>query len=160
MHRSGCRASRRRTYGTRSATWERLSTASRAFSPRHATSAKPGTASAWKSVDIAAIVSAVRGWAANDLQGVRVQELVEEPIVAHADRRLLGQIVLNLVTNAAHAARLLPSPRVRLHVYGSVDAAILSVRDNGPGVPPEESATGSSSRSSRRAGAGAARDLG
>lgn len=88
-------------------------------------------------VDLAAVVRDVRRWAATEIRGVDIQELVEEPLVAQADPRLLRQIVLNLVTNAAHAARQLPSPRVRLHVYASGDAAILSVRDNGPGVPPE-----------------------
>jgi C4-dicarboxylate-specific signal transduction histidine kinase len=59
--------------------------------------------------------------------------LIEEPLVALADPWLLGQVLLNLVANAAHAARQLPSPRVRLHVYGSRETAIVSVRDNGPG---------------------------
>jgi signal transduction histidine kinase len=88
-------------------------------------------------VDLVSIVREVRRWAAGELEGVDVQELIDEPIVARADPRLLGQIVLNLVTNAAHAARQLPSPRVRMHVYGSEDTAIVSVRDNGPGVPAE-----------------------
>jgi len=88
-------------------------------------------------VDLASVVRDVRRWATDELEGVEVEELIDEPIVARADPRLLSQIVLNLVTNAAHAARQLPSPRVRLHVYGSNETAIVSVRDNGPGVPPE-----------------------
>ena len=84
-----------------------------------------------------AVVHDARRWAAGELHGIAVQELIDGPFIARADQRLLGQIVLNLVTNAAHAARQLPSPRVRFHVYGSEDIAILSVRDNGPGVPPE-----------------------
>lgn len=86
-------------------------------------------------VDLAAIVREVRQWAEKDLRGIEVQELIEGAVIARADRRLVGQIVLNLVTNAAQAARQLPSPRVRLHAYGSGDRAIVSVRDNGPGVP-------------------------
>jgi signal transduction histidine kinase len=47
---------------------------------------------------------------------------------------MLGQLVLNLTTNAAQAARALPSPRVRYHVYPSAGRVVLSVRDNGPGI--------------------------
>jgi signal transduction histidine kinase len=88
-------------------------------------------------VDLASVVRDVRRWATDDLEGVEVEELMDEPVVARADPQLLSQIVLNLVTNAAHAARQLPSPRVRLHVYGSNETAVVSVRDNGPGVPSE-----------------------
>jgi signal transduction histidine kinase len=88
-------------------------------------------------VDLALLVGDVRRWAVHELVGVEVQDLIDEPIVARADPRLLRQIVLNLVTNAANAVRPLPSPRVRLHVYGSNETAIFSVRDNGPGIPPE-----------------------
>jgi signal transduction histidine kinase len=88
-------------------------------------------------VDLASVVRDVRRWAANELEGVAFQEVVEEPIVAHADPWLLTQIMLNLLANAAHAARQLPSPRVRLHLYSSNETAIVSVRDNGPGVPLE-----------------------
>jgi signal transduction histidine kinase len=88
-------------------------------------------------VDLTLLVGDVRRWATNELEGVEVQELIDEPIAARADLLLLRQIVLNLVTNAAHAVRQLPSPRVRLHVYGSNETAVLSVRDNGPGISPE-----------------------
>jgi signal transduction histidine kinase len=87
-------------------------------------------------VNLTSVAREVRRWAASELEGVEVQELLDEPVMARGDPRLVGQVVLNLVTNAAHAARQLPSPRVRLHVYGK-ETAILSVRDNGPGIPPE-----------------------
>jgi signal transduction histidine kinase len=96
-----------------------------------------GLSSRIEEVDLATVLRDVRRWADKELAGVHVQELIDEPLLARADPRLLGQIVLNLVTNAAHAARQLPSPRVRLHVYGTPDTAIVSVRDNGPGVLPE-----------------------
>jgi signal transduction histidine kinase len=89
-----------------------------------------------REVELASVVRDVRRWAGSELEGIEVQELIEEPLVALADPWLLGQVLLNLVANAAHAARQLPSPRVRLHVYGSRETAIVSVRDNGPGVPP------------------------
>jgi signal transduction histidine kinase len=88
-------------------------------------------------VDLASLVRDVRRWAQSELEGVEVHELIDEPLIARTDPRLLGQILLNLVTNAAHASRQLPSPRVRLHVYRSSHGAIVSVRDNGPGVPAE-----------------------
>jgi signal transduction histidine kinase len=88
-------------------------------------------------VDLVSVMREARAWAGGELEGVDVQELVDEPVAALADRRLAGQIAVNLLTNAAHAARQLPSPRVRLHVYASGPSAILSVRDNGPGIPPD-----------------------
>jgi signal transduction histidine kinase len=99
--------------------------------------AQAGLSGRMEDVDLAAVASEVRRWAAHELRAIDVQELIDEPITAWADPRLLRQIVLNLVTNAAHAAQQLPSPRLRIHVYGSADTAILSVRDNGPGMPPE-----------------------
>lgn len=59
---------------------------------------------------------------------------VDTPLVAMADRTLLEQLLTNLVSNAVHAAETLPSPRVRVHVYGASHEAIVSVRDNGRGI--------------------------
>lgn len=88
-------------------------------------------------VPLATFAADVRRWAFADLQGIEVEELIDEPVIARADRRLLGQIAINLLANAAHAARQLPAPRIRIHVYGTPKTAILSVRDNGPGIPIE-----------------------
>jgi len=96
-----------------------------------------GLSSRIEDVELSSVARDVRRWAARELDGIEVQETIDETVVARADPRLLGQIALNLATNAAHAARLLPAPRVRLHVYGSPTTAILSVRDNGPGIAPE-----------------------
>jgi signal transduction histidine kinase len=72
----------------------------------------------------------------NQLHDVDV-ELAGPPTFARADHVLLGQILQNLVINGAHAARSLPAPRVRLHTYMHEGRAIISVRDNGPGIAPE-----------------------
>jgi signal transduction histidine kinase len=87
------------------------------------------------SVQLSSVVRDVLRWAAGDLRGVEVQEQIDETVLAHADARLLGQILLNFVTNAALAARQLKPARVRVHVYGSSHRATVSVRDNGPGIP-------------------------
>ncbi len=84
-------------------------------------------------VDVAQVVGQVVQWAADSLHGVQLEQFVE-PLVALADPTMLGQLLLNLTSNAAHAARSLPSPRVRFHVYRSGDSVVLSVRDNGPGI--------------------------
>jgi two-component system sensor histidine kinase HydH len=87
-------------------------------------------------VDVEGVIRQVLVWAAPVLASVEVEEVVE-PLRAVADPTMLGQVLLNLITNAAHAARALPSPRVRLHVYPSKGRAVVSVRDNGPGIPEE-----------------------
>jgi signal transduction histidine kinase len=87
-------------------------------------------------IDLRALAVEVQKWVAADLHGVEV-ELLGEPVAAVADGRLVGQIVQNLTANAAHAARSLSSPRVRLHVYAEGNRAVISVRDNGPGIAPD-----------------------
>jgi signal transduction histidine kinase len=58
------------------------------------------------------------------------------PVIGHP--RLLRQAVLNLALNAVHAVRdpgLVRPPCIELSAYGDHGSAVLSVRDNGPGVP-------------------------
>ena len=87
-------------------------------------------------VEVLSIVQETRGWLVDELSGVEV-EVVGEPVRALADRTLLGQLLHNLVSNAAQAAKTLSAPRIRLHVYARGEHAVVSVRDNGPGIPPE-----------------------
>jgi signal transduction histidine kinase len=94
------------------------------------------TPSPLQSVELNPLVAQVIRWAEEPLRGVEVERQID-PLVARADSTMLGQLLLNLTTNAAQAARTLPSPRVRFHVYRSGSRAIVSVRDNGPGIPDE-----------------------
>src|SRR5207248_701244 len=61
----------------------------------------------------------------------------EETLRVTANRMLLEQLVLNLITNAAFFARKLAAPRIRVHVYSTPTEGIVSVRDNGPGIPAD-----------------------
>jgi signal transduction histidine kinase len=55
-----------------------------------------------------------------------------------ADSAALGQVWINLITNALDAVRGLPEPRIRLSVKPLDNGQIeISIDDNGPGIAPE-----------------------
>jgi signal transduction histidine kinase len=58
------------------------------------------------------------------------------PVVVDADPQRLGQVVTNLLTNALKYTP--PGGRVEVRVTTDRDTAQLTVRDNGPGIPPGE----------------------
>ncbi len=87
-------------------------------------------------VDLRQIIQEARKILQHELVGVEL-EVIEEPVFVLVDPTLLGQMVQNLTANAIHAAKSLSSPRVRIHVYAADGMAVVSVRDNGPGIAPE-----------------------
>jgi signal transduction histidine kinase len=54
-----------------------------------------------------------------------------------ADRSLLEQAVINLLKNALDASRTSAAPRVELVCAAAEDQVVITVRDNGEGVPPD-----------------------
>jgi two-component system sensor histidine kinase HupT/HoxJ len=86
-------------------------------------------------VDLVALVRRVRGEAAEALEGITVEEQADRPLLVHVDPNLLGEIIHNLVMNAAQAARSQAVPWVQLAIYRSGPRAVVSIRDNGPGIP-------------------------
>lgn len=70
------------------------------------------------------------------LRGVDlVQERGELPRIA-CNPSQLGQVLMNLLTNALYAARERPAPRIVVRTRREGDHVVLTVRDNGPGVDP------------------------
>ena len=58
------------------------------------------------------------------------------PVLIRGDREMLGQAIQNLIANAIYH---LPEPgRIDVLVYLSEGDAVLSVSDNGPGIPGDE----------------------
>ena len=67
----------------------------------------------------------------------RLKVLVEAPedVVVEADETRLAQVLINL---AANAVKFTESGEVTLDYEASEGAAVIHVRDTGPGIPPEE----------------------
>jgi C4-dicarboxylate-specific signal transduction histidine kinase len=54
-----------------------------------------------------------------------------------AQPTLLGQVLVNLLTNAADAVANVSDPRIALRVRKQGAEALIEVEDNGPGIPDE-----------------------
>jgi len=74
--------------------------------------------------------------------GLRVETRATPGVVVPGDERWLRQLVQNLVENAVRfspaPAPGRPAPAVTLGVSADGDAALLTVADEGPGIPPGE----------------------
>jgi CheY-like chemotaxis protein/two-component sensor histidine kinase len=71
------------------------------------------------------------------LRGIEVKlELPMLPVVRGSSARL-GQVLLNLLVNAAHALAGTEKPRIWVNASTMGDEVMVVVTDNGPGVPPE-----------------------
>jgi signal transduction histidine kinase/ActR/RegA family two-component response regulator len=69
-------------------------------------------------------------------RGIILTQHFEGPIFTVGRRDSLGQVVLNLVFNAADAAEVNTHPEVWVRVMGRGGQLALVVEDNGPGIPP------------------------
>jgi PAS domain S-box-containing protein len=72
-------------------------------------------------------------------RGIRiVTHHIDASLHAAVDTRMLHQVLLNLMTNAADALTDNPAPRIDVHVRRSSAWIQVSVRDNGAGMTAEE----------------------
>jgi len=68
--------------------------------------------------------------------GHELESGIDAPVLVEGDRQLLSQVMFNLIENALrHTAQ---GTRVRVGLMASGAQAILTVQDNGAGVPPDE----------------------
>lgn len=66
-----------------------------------------------------------------------VVDLPDDDLYAQADMVQLGQILVNLLGNALDAVASTGQPRVEVRGRQRDDRVILTVRDHGPGIPPQ-----------------------
>lgn len=62
-------------------------------------------------------------------------DLPEEPLFLNGDKVRLAQIISNLLINAAKYTP--PAGRIELAIYRESNQAVIRIRDNGVGIPPE-----------------------
>lgn len=69
---------------------------------------------------------------------VRLEEQTSEaPLLAWIDENNLQRMVNNVVINAMQAAAEVNGGRVEVRCFGTEEAVVIEVQDNGPGIPEE-----------------------
>ena len=69
-------------------------------------------------------------------RNITITQQVDGPVYTVGRRDSLGQVVLNLVFNAADASESSAHPEVWVRVLAHGEQLALIVEDNGPGIPP------------------------
>ncbi|WP_461307819.1 sensor histidine kinase, partial [Albidovulum sp.] len=96
---------------------------------------------AFEPVDLRACISSALSMIEPTLRGGKVKitrTVPRAPVMVHADRVRLEQVIINLIRNALDATRDVAEPQIEI-LLGAGDAASLSVRDNGHGIADLES---------------------
>lgn len=86
------------------------------------------------------LLRSIRGLLKPQLEAQNVELLVAvQPadLLLQADSRLLEQLLINLVLNAAYAVRDAARPQIQLVARREEERVVLEVVDNGTGIPPE-----------------------
>jgi len=72
---------------------------------------------------------------AGALHDRKVEVLARDPVMVPADAGRLRQVIANVVVNAAEATA--PTGTITIDAHTEADGAILTVSDDGPGIPPD-----------------------
>ena len=78
-------------------------------------------------------------WAAAQVRRIQiVVELPEDPVLIHGDRQILGRALVNLLANAVKFSP--GDTRVQMSCRSHEREAVVTVRDQGPGISPDNRA--------------------
>lgn len=66
--------------------------------------------------------------------GVALQVKSEAHLKVAMDRKLVDQVLINLLTNARHATEKKENALVEIHAYSNYNQSVIEVRDNGTGI--------------------------
>ena len=72
---------------------------------------------------------------AGALHDRRVEVVADDPVVVPADAGRMRQVIANVVVNAAEATA--PTGKITIDARTEAGAAILTITDDGPGIPPD-----------------------
>lgn len=71
-------------------------------------------------------------------EGIHIQyRIAHSPLYVYADKEKIARLITNLITNAVQAIPESKAGEIRIDIRGEEQRIVLSVSDNGNGIPPE-----------------------
>ncbi len=69
-----------------------------------------------------------------DKEGIQLSTKIEAGLNIRMDRKLIEQVLINLITNAKHAVEKADQPKIMINAYSDFRHKYISITDNGIGV--------------------------
>ena len=63
---------------------------------------------------------------------------VEKGLKIRMDRKLIEQVLINLITNARHALENTENPSIQIKAYSDIRSKYITITDNGIGIEPSK----------------------
>lgn len=105
------------------------------------TFAKPETQSPTETLSVAKLLERAKRYTASETKDIAIRVDVQTDLRVDGVESHLTQVVVNLILNAARACtqKCEPNylPKIKLSAQSGSDRIIVSVEDNGPGIPQE-----------------------
>jgi signal transduction histidine kinase len=89
-------------------------------------------------IDIIELLKTSMATFSGNITQIHLQGDISVPIHILADRKQINRVIINLVTNALQAIGNQEGGNIMIHVEHQPNKLIISVNDNGPGIPDDQ----------------------
>lgn len=93
-----------------------------------------------ETVEVVDLINSIQKLHKTELEkeNIQLEVHVEKGLRIRMDRKLIEQVLINLITNARHALENTNAPKIKINAYSDLRHRYISVADNGIGIEPSK----------------------